>query len=71
MARKKHTRVSTAETKAALPGYDVALGQITDLLEAARRAWVRSVNRIMTVIYWQVGRRWTPMVGQQLGLIKV
>jgi predicted nuclease of restriction endonuclease-like (RecB) superfamily len=57
MAKKKQTRLTTAKRKIPLPGYDVALDQITDLLETARRASVRSVNTIMAVTYWEIGRR--------------
>ncbi|MBI5495618.1 MAG: DUF1016 domain-containing protein [Deltaproteobacteria bacterium] len=41
----------------AAAGYDRVLADMVRLLEAARRAAARSVNAIMTVTYWQVGRR--------------
>lgn len=37
--------------------YDQILGDITELLDAARRASARAVNSVMTNTYWQVGRR--------------
>ena len=37
--------------------YDQLLGDITGLLEAARRASARVVNALMTATYWDVGRR--------------
>jgi len=37
-------------------GYDQLLGNITGLLEAARRASARVVNALMTATYWEVGR---------------
>ncbi|MBX3440415.1 MAG: DUF1016 family protein, partial [Planctomycetaceae bacterium] len=38
-------------------GYDKILDGISDVLEAARRASARSVNSIMTLTYWEIGRR--------------
>jgi predicted nuclease of restriction endonuclease-like (RecB) superfamily len=38
-------------------GYEAVLADLTDLLESARRAAARSVNTVMTVTYWKVGRR--------------
>jgi predicted nuclease of restriction endonuclease-like (RecB) superfamily len=37
--------------------YSAVLADVTDLLESARRAAARSVNSIMAVTYWAVGRR--------------
>jgi predicted nuclease of restriction endonuclease-like (RecB) superfamily len=38
-------------------GYDAVLSDVVKLLERARAAAARSVNAIMTVTYWQIGRR--------------
>ncbi len=36
--------------------YDSILGDISNVIEAARRSAARSVNCIMTVAYWLIGR---------------
>lgn len=38
-------------------GYDAMMSGVVDLLEQARRTSARAVNTIMTVTYWEVGRR--------------
>lgn len=38
-------------------GYDTVLSDVSALLDAARRATVRTTNAIMTATYWEVGRR--------------
>jgi predicted nuclease of restriction endonuclease-like (RecB) superfamily len=38
-------------------GYPAVLADVSDLLESARRAAARSVNSVMTITYWKVGRR--------------
>ena len=38
-------------------GYSSLLADLSGLLESARRASVRSVNAVMTVTYWEIGRR--------------
>lgn len=42
---------------AATPAYDAILSDIVDVIEQARAAAARSVNTVMTVAYWLVGRR--------------
>jgi hypothetical protein len=37
--------------------YDSFLGEISNLIDAARRSVARSVNFIMTAAYWLIGRR--------------
>jgi hypothetical protein len=37
--------------------YDRLLADISGLLEQARRTAVRSVNGVLTSVYWQIGRR--------------
>jgi len=37
--------------------YKIVLNDVIGLLETARRAAARSVNNIMTAVYWYVGRR--------------
>ncbi len=39
------------------PDYDAVLADVVALVEAGRRAAVRSSNVIMTATYWGVGRR--------------
>ena len=38
-------------------GYQAVLADVSDLLESARRDAARSVNSVMTITYWKVGRR--------------
>jgi predicted nuclease of restriction endonuclease-like (RecB) superfamily len=56
MATQKKAPVRT-KGRDTLAGYDTVLAEVVDLLEAARRASVRTVNAIMTATYWEVGRR--------------
>ncbi|MEI6566382.1 MAG: PDDEXK nuclease domain-containing protein [Verrucomicrobiota bacterium] len=44
-------------TPAAIGDYSSLVGGVSELLEAARRASVRTVNAFMTATYWEVGRR--------------
>ncbi len=37
--------------------YDTFVGELSDLLEEARRQAARSVNSILTATYWELGRR--------------
>lgn len=50
-----------AQKKTAPPAptadYSGLLGGVSELLEAARRASVRTVNAFMTATYWEIGRR--------------
>ena len=52
MSRKKPEVESANAT-----GFDDLVGGIAELLEAARRTTTRSINAIMTVTYWEIGRR--------------
>jgi hypothetical protein len=52
MPRKRPSRTSVG-----LPLYDGFVGEIADLLAAARRASARAVNALMTATYWEIGRR--------------
>lgn len=36
---------------------DSTLGDISNVIDMARRSVTRSVNRIMTAAYWLIGRR--------------
>ena len=38
-------------------GYGFLVDRIAGLLESARRASARAVNAVMTVTYWEIGRR--------------
>ena len=55
----KKTAAKRKAAPAALPtpDYSGLLGGISELLDAARRASVRTVNAFMTATYWEVGRR--------------
>lgn len=37
--------------------YEAALMEVSEMLEAARREAVRAINTLMTVTYWEIGRR--------------
>lgn len=52
-----HARASRAIVHAAPPDYGSLVSDISVLLEQARRTAVRSVNRILTATYWEIGRR--------------
>ncbi len=39
------------------PGYDRLLGDLSGLLEQARRTTARAINSVMTAVYWETGRR--------------
>ena len=49
------------KAKSSLPGaatdYSGLVSGVSELLDAARRTSVRSVNALMTATYWEVGRR--------------
>ena len=46
------------KTEITLDGhYDSILGDISNLIDAARRSAARSVNSIITAAYWLIGRR--------------
>ena len=51
MTRKKTSIVRAAK------GYDAVLADVVALIDAGRRASVRTSNAIMTATYWGVGRR--------------
>ncbi|NTW58738.1 MAG: DUF1016 domain-containing protein [Nitrospirae bacterium] len=48
---------STSRKKQEPAGYDTVLSDVSALLEAARRAAVRTTNAVMTAAYWEIGRR--------------
>ena len=37
--------------------YKAILSEVVELLEGARRAVARSINYLMTTVYWELGRR--------------
>jgi hypothetical protein len=43
--------------KAVVHTYDRFVGDISVLIETARRKTVRSINAILTATYWEIGRR--------------
>ncbi len=48
---------STAKKSAAITGdYTGLVGNISELLESARRTSARAVNAVMTATYWEIGR---------------
>jgi predicted nuclease of restriction endonuclease-like (RecB) superfamily len=55
MAKRSKKAVPSKSLQPA--GYDAILDAISDLLEASRRASARTVNAVMTLTYWEVGRR--------------
>lgn len=55
MAKRSKKSISARRKSAA--GYGAILGEISSLLESARRATSRSVNAILTTTYWEIGRR--------------
>jgi len=50
------TRKKTAIVRA-VKGYDAVLADVVALIDAGRRASIRTTNAIMTATYWGVGRR--------------
>ena len=50
----KRRKTSLSRSK---PSYDAVLADVVALIEAGRRAAVRTSNLIMTVTYWGIGRR--------------
>ena len=57
MTGKKLSRAAKAQALRAPAGYVPIHAEIVELLESARRASVRAVNALMTVTYWEIGRR--------------
>lgn len=54
MAKRK---VPSPDVPIPAADYDGLLGEVVALLETARRTAARAVNGVMTVTYWQIGRR--------------
>lgn len=54
MADKKSLRQTPPPP---VSGYDAMLSGVVELLEQARRTSARAVNTVMTVTYWDIGRR--------------
>jgi predicted nuclease of restriction endonuclease-like (RecB) superfamily len=50
-------RAKRSESNVSTRHYTRLLGEVSQLLEEARRAAARSVNAILTVVYWELGRR--------------
>ena len=44
-------------TQSSPAGYDAFLNSLVGLLEDARRAAGRAVNAVLTITYWEIGRR--------------
>lgn len=60
MAARPETKV-LAQTKKSAPrdlvGYPLIRNEIVNLLQSVRQAAARTVNALMTVTYWEIGRR--------------
>ena len=56
MTKKTRTPKSSPVVAEAAP-YGAILGDVTGLLEEARRTGARVVNSVMTAAYWEIGRR--------------
>jgi predicted nuclease of restriction endonuclease-like (RecB) superfamily len=54
---KKRARPEIVSTVAGDAAYNNVLAGVSGLLESARHAAARSINSIMTVTYWEIGRR--------------
>ena len=57
---RRERKTSPAEKAAravTVPGYDLVLSDMAELLDTARRASARTVNAIMTATYWELGHR--------------
>jgi predicted nuclease of restriction endonuclease-like (RecB) superfamily len=60
MATRSKTKVLVTESKSALrapAGYSTIRDEIVELLQSARQTSVQTVNALMTVTYWEIGRR--------------
>ena len=57
MTGKKLSTSAKAQALRAPAGYVPIHAEIVELLESARHASVRAVNALMTVTYWEIGRR--------------
>jgi predicted nuclease of restriction endonuclease-like (RecB) superfamily len=55
-ARQKTRRAPESEI-ATVTGYSHVLSDMVDLLQSARHAAARTVNAVMTAVYWEMGRR--------------
>ena len=59
--KRNNTEVNRPATNAIVPvsslDYGRLVSEISDLLERARRTAARSVNSVLTVTYWEIGRR--------------
>jgi predicted nuclease of restriction endonuclease-like (RecB) superfamily len=53
MMTKKETNLENSPD----PNYDLILGDISTVIDEARRSVARSINCIMTAAYWLIGRR--------------
>jgi predicted nuclease of restriction endonuclease-like (RecB) superfamily len=53
----KFVKKTKAIPPSTLGDYTGLLGEISELLDAARRTSVRAVNALMTASYWEIGRR--------------
>lgn len=51
-----HAKQLAAPRKRAVAGYRVVLDDVVALIDAAQTAAARSVNAVITVTYWQIGR---------------
>ena len=57
MAQRKKSKALASKALASTADYDELLSGISKLLDTARRTAARRVNSILTVTYWEIGRR--------------
>ena len=57
MAQRKKSKALASKALASTSDYDELLSGISKLLDNARRTAARRVNGILTVTYWEIGRR--------------
>lgn len=55
--RKRHPTRAKGPVQAADDGYRDFMAGIADLLDASRRAVVRTTNSVLVATYWEIGRR--------------
>ena len=51
-----HARISSG-TDLGYPGSEETLSEFIDLVATSRRTAAQTVNAVMTMTYWQIGRR--------------
>jgi predicted nuclease of restriction endonuclease-like (RecB) superfamily len=57
MKKSEQKRSAKGQVRLQSDHYSEVLGDVVELLDAARRASARAVNALMTATYWEMGRR--------------